>query len=145
MNTLTSRALGSWLGVAALGVVIACGGGGGGDTAMGPGPGPSPPADPNPPPNPNPPPASPDVATIRMIDFEFQPADTTIPAGTTVRWVNTTNTTHTVTPDGHTQWSRRTTSSMETVLEQRLDTAGVFNYFCEPHRSIGMTGSITVQ
>ncbi|MGH7557209.1 MAG: cupredoxin domain-containing protein [Gemmatimonadota bacterium] len=135
--------LGRSLRVAALAAAIACSGGGGdGTTGPGPGPSPTPPSDPNPPSNP---PPGAGVVVINLVNFAFEPGDTTIPTGTTVRWVNTTNTFHTVTPQGHTQWARATSGSMETVLEVRLDAAGIFNYFCEPHQSIGMTGTITVQ
>lgn len=69
----------------------------------------------------------------------------TIPRGTTIRWVNTTNMAHTVTPSGHDAWNRAQTQVPETVLEVLFINPGTFAYFCEPHQSQGMTGTIVVQ
>lgn len=76
----------------------------------------------------------------------FSPSSLTIQTGSTVRWVNVTNTFHTVTPDGHSEWERvETDTAAETVLTVTFDTAGTFEYFCEPHQSVGMVGEIVVQ
>ena len=69
----------------------------------------------------------------------------TIARGTTIRWVNTTNVFHTVTPSGHDAWNRAETQAPETVLEVLFVNPGSFDYFCEPHQSQGMTGRIIVQ
>lgn len=82
---------------------------------------------------------------IRLTDFSFTPARVTIRPGTRVRWINTTNTFHTVTPDGHSAWQRWETSAPTDTLEHVFGAPGDFAYFCEPHRSIGMTGSIAVR
>jgi plastocyanin len=64
--------------------------------------------------------------------------------GARVRWISTTSTFHTVTPDGHSAWQRWPTSSAGNVFEHQFTSAGDFPYFCEPHRSTGMVGRVTV-
>lgn len=85
------------------------------------------------------------VVTVELVNFRFSPSSLMVNAGTRVRFVNTTNTFHTVTPNGHDAWTRAETSRVETVLEVTLNSAGTFAYFCEPHLSTGMAGTITVQ
>ncbi len=75
----------------------------------------------------------------------FSPSSLTVETGSTVRWVNVTTTFHTVTPDGHSEWTRTETQAIETVLEVTFDTAGTFEYFCEPHQAVGMEGEIIVE
>lgn len=82
---------------------------------------------------------------VRLTDFAFTPARIIINRGARVRWTNTTNTFHTVTPDGHSEWQRWPTSSVGDTLEHQFNSTGDFAYFCEPHRPIGMVGSITVR
>ena len=77
----------------------------------------------------------------------FSPADLTIDPGTTIRWVASTASFHTITPaNGQQQgvWARATTSSTGTVLTHTFTVPGqVYNYFCEVHA--GMTGVIRVR
>lgn len=82
---------------------------------------------------------------------EFSPSSVTIQAGTTVRWINDTNTAHTITPQNTSQsgvWQRQETSSQGVVFEHRFDVSGqTYRYRCEPHSSnfeSGMVGVITV-
>lgn len=75
----------------------------------------------------------------------FSPADLTIEAGTTVRWVNDAAIFHTITPDGHTEWTRQEMSSAGQTFEHTFSSEGTFPYFCEPHQAEGMTGTITVE
>lgn len=77
--------------------------------------------------------------------LEFTPADLTIEPGTTVRWVNDADIFHTITPDGHSEWSEGSVSATGDTFEHTFDTEGTFLYYCSPHQSQGMTGSITVQ
>ena len=74
----------------------------------------------------------------------FDPEDLTIEPGTTVRWVNESGIFHTVTPDGHNEWSSADLPNGAT-FEHTFDTEGTFPYYCDPHRGQGMTGTITVQ
>lgn len=85
------------------------------------------------------------VVVIEIRDFEFSMPDLAVDPGTTVRWMNTTSTFHTVTPDGHSQWTQWQTAGVGETFEVRFDQAGTFPYFCLPHRALGMTGTITVQ
>lgn len=75
----------------------------------------------------------------------FSQADVTVSAGTTVRWVNQANITHTVTPDGHTEWTEWVTDTSGQSFEHTFDEVGVYAYYCEPHRADGMTGVIRVE
>ncbi|NIP80310.1 MAG: hypothetical protein GWM90_14230 [Gemmatimonadetes bacterium] len=77
--------------------------------------------------------------------LRFDPAEVTIEPGTTVRWVNGASIFHTITPDGHSEWTRATMSSQGEVFTHTFDATGSFPYLCEPHESSGMTGTITVQ
>jgi len=86
-----------------------------------------------------------DTVVVEAINFQFSPSDLTIAPNTLVRWVNTTTTTHTVTPDGHSEWSDATLAGSGTTFEHVFLTEGSFPYYCTPHRSSGMTGTVTVQ
>lgn len=74
----------------------------------------------------------------------FDPDSVMIEPGTTVRWVNDSGLFHTVTPDGHTEWSHQDLSN-GTTFEHTFDVEGTFPYYCQPHQSQGMTGTIVVQ
>ncbi len=79
-------------------------------------------------------------------DLTFSPSTVTISSGTSVRWVNVTpgSVLHTVTPDGHTEWTTANLSSEGATFIHTFDTPGTYTYFCEPHVGDGMTGTITV-
>jgi plastocyanin len=113
----------------------ACGGGGGGDDDGQDGP-----DDPMGPDDPG----EGSVVTLRS-GLRFDPSDLTVSPGTTVRWVNEASITHTVTPDGHTEWQEWATGSQGQTFEHTFASAGTFPYYCEPHRGDGMTGVIRVQ
>jgi len=87
-----------------------------------------------------------DVVEITLTSsFTFSPAQVTISSGTTVRWVNGASIFHTITPDGHSEWNRATMNQVGETFEHTFENPGTFPYFCEPHQSAGMTGTITVQ
>lgn len=77
--------------------------------------------------------------------LRFDPSSVTISPGTTVRWINDASVFHTVTPDGHAEWERATLSQTGEAFEHTFQSEGTFDYFCEPHQSAGMVGSITVE
>lgn len=83
------------------------------------------------------------VVVVSIRDYKFQPAQLTIKAGTTVRWVNEEKrTTHTVRfagPAG--QESERLFPGDQ--FEHRFDRPGFVSYLCGPHPE--MQGSIDVQ
>lgn len=84
------------------------------------------------------------VTVIDVQGSAFAPSDISVPRGTRIRWTNNSGIIHTVTPDGHARWTSVELSHGQ-VFEHVFDTAGTFNYYCEPHRSAGMTGVIRVQ
>lgn len=88
------------------------------------------------------------VVVVDLVNFAFQSDDVTIDAGTTIRWRNTTNMNHTVTPDGHSEWSEHNfpTGSNGETFEHTFNSPGTFPYICVPHFSqYGMAGTITVE
>lgn len=85
------------------------------------------------------------LVEIRMVDNAFEPRNVTIDRGTTVRWISTTGTFHTITPEGHSAWQRFTSNAPSDTFEAVLQNAGEFPYFCEPHQQDDMVGSIEVQ
>ncbi|MFO8173283.1 MAG: plastocyanin/azurin family copper-binding protein [Gemmatimonadota bacterium] len=85
------------------------------------------------------------VEIMLTSSFTFSPSQVNISPGTTVRWVNQADIFHTITPDEHDEWSRTTMNQAGQTFEHTFQTAGTFPYFCEPHLSQGMTGTITVQ
>ena len=102
---------------------------------------------------------------VRMVDLQFEPAEFSIQAGRTVRWVNESDIGHTVTayetqlPDGADYWASggfETEEAARTNLADGLinadgtyrhtfETAGDHAYFCVPHEGSGMTGTVSVQ
>lgn len=77
-------------------------------------------------------------------NLEFSPSTLTIDAGTQVRWVNVSTVLHTVTPDGHSEWTTATIADNGDTFIHTFDTPGTYQYFCQPHVGQGMTGTITV-
>lgn len=86
-----------------------------------------------------------DVTEVVIRDFAFSAPTITIDRGEIVRWRNTTRNFHTVTPNGHQAFTERQTSTQGQTFETRFDTSGRYLYYCEPHRSLGMTGEIVVR
>lgn len=86
-----------------------------------------------------------DVVEIEIRNFEFSNPELHIAPGTTVRWKNTTSNYHTVTPNGHTAWTSWQTASSGETFEVKFDQRGTYPYYCMPHRSLGMTGTIIVE
>ncbi len=89
-----------------------------------------------------------DAVVVRLTpQLTFVPQNVTIRTGQRVRWVNDDATFHTVTPRNAAQpgtMTRATRSTAGTVLEHTFNTAGTFDYFCEPHDAAGMVGRVTV-
>lgn len=88
---------------------------------------------------------------VHMTAGSFSPANVTIRAGSSIRWVNDVGVTHTITPQNTSQvgvWARTLSSATGTALTHQFSTAGqTYNYRCEPHSSSftsGMVGTITV-
>lgn len=82
----------------------------------------------------------------------FDPAEVTIDVGDTVTWENGADRFHTITPgsgpnddDPHDEWDRQTMEAADDTFEHTFNTAGTFEYFCEPHFDVGMRGTIIVE
>ena len=78
---------------------------------------------------------------VEIVGLAFSPETLTVPAGTTVTWVNSDSVSHTATSDDDVWDSGTLTSDGE--FSFTLDEAGTFSYFCKIHPS--MTGSIVVE
>ena len=101
--------------------------------------------------------AGPQTFTVKVGEggFSFNPSDVTISVGDTVHWVWAASG-HTVTsgtggtPDdkfcspNDTNCATSPTSSVGATYDHTFATAGAYPYFCRPHFSMGMTGTITV-
>lgn len=84
--------------------------------------------------------------TITVQDFKFTPADATIALGDTVlfTWLNGAHTTTSkIIPAGAASWDHAMTSS-STSFQYVPTVAGVYNYVCLPHESMGHIGKFTV-
>jgi plastocyanin len=102
----------------------------------------------NPPPT-TPPPQGSTSTTISVRNNRFEPASTTVNAGTTVTWEwdsctddgygSSTCTAHSVTFDSGPSSGSRSSGTWT----QQFPVAGTFNYRCSLHAS--MTGSVTVR
>ncbi len=91
-------------------------------------------------------------------DLTFQPRTVRIKAGETVTWRNTSNLVHTVTADPELA-SDPSSIKLPTGAEpfnsgdlqpgqtfsRTFEVAGEYNYFCIPHESAGMLGTIIVE
>lgn len=84
--------------------------------------------------------------TVYVNSLSFSPSSLTVSPGDTVIWMmRESGTTHTVTPNGHSAFSRAESSTAGEMMRVVFSATGSYAYFCEPHRGSGMTGSITVQ
>jgi plastocyanin len=85
--------------------------------------------------------------------LQFEPANLTIKAGDTVKWVNNKLSPHNVVLDStKVEAGQATKLSHKNLLfspgesyESTFTEPGVYSYYCEPHRGAGMVGTITVQ
>lgn len=86
----------------------------------------------------------PTTVDIMVGGIAFSDPDITIAPGTTVRWI-WTNGDHTVTPDGHSEWTSAVLDSSGDTLVHTFDNVGTFEYICIPHEFSGMIGVVRVQ
>jgi plastocyanin len=77
---------------------------------------------------------------VQVVDFEFQPANLTIPAGATVTWTNAGQRTHTVSADDGSFDSGRLDPGE--TFSHTFSEPGTFTYHCGFHPE--MQGTITV-
>lgn len=97
-------------------------------------------------------PADQEVVVAADGSFRFGPETFTISVGDTVRWVWESgghNVTPNEVPDGS-DWSGSPGAPAETLsggstYEHTFEVAGEYSYYCNPHRSLEMVGSFTVE
>ncbi|MBD3880392.1 plastocyanin [Phormidium tenue FACHB-886] len=97
-------------------------------------------------------PASADTVTVKMgADngmLAFDPANVTIKAGDTVKWVNNKLPPHNIVFEDKGLAAKSHDQLMFSpgeAYEVTFDSAGTYSYYCAPHRGAGMAGKITVQ
>ena len=89
---------------------------------------------------------TPGANEIFISGFAFSPASKTISAGTTIKWINKDNSTHTVTsgiPGTPSGVFNSGNFGQDGEFSFTFNQAGTFKYFCNLHPS--MTGTIIVQ
>jgi plastocyanin len=82
--------------------------------------------------------------TVRMEDNFFAPADITVEPGTTVTWVQSGNNPHTTTSYDGLWDSGMIEGGSGGTFSFTFEEPGTYDYFCIPHESLGMIGSVTV-
>lgn len=85
-----------------------------------------------------------DEVTVRMEDNAFDPANITVEPGTTVTWVQSGNNPHTTTSYDGLWDSGMIEGGSGGTFSFTFEEPGTFDYFCIPHESLGMIGSVTV-
>jgi plastocyanin len=103
--------------------------------------------------------AGPAASTITMTDDnKFSPATLTVAKGTTVTFNNSSQMIHSATddptkavnkpdaqlPDGAQPWDSGLLQPGQ-MWTHTFDVAGTYKFFCVPHETLGMLGTITVQ
>lgn len=82
--------------------------------------------------------------TVKMEDNFFSPANITVEPGTTVTWVQEGNNPHTTTSYDGLWDSGMIQPGSGGSFSFTFDEPGTFDYYCIPHESMGMIGSVTV-
>lgn len=86
--------------------------------------------------------------TVTMNNDFFSPANLSVGVGDTVVWTNHSGLTHTSTSgtscSANGLWNSGNVLGSGHSFSRTFAGAGSFPYFCSPHCSLGMTGSITV-
>lgn len=86
---------------------------------------------------------------VEVSSNQFTPKDITIDVGQTIRWENKGGT-HNVNgnlatfPSNPEGFSSGSPSSANWTFDFTFEIPGVYNYQCDPHASLGMTGTVTV-
>jgi plastocyanin len=82
--------------------------------------------------------------TVRIEDNFFDPANITVEPGTTVTWVQSGNNPHTTTSYDGLWDSGMIEGGSGGTFSFTFEEPGTYDYFCIPHESLGMIGSVTV-
>jgi plastocyanin len=91
-------------------------------------------------------------ATVQIVPgFRFEPAEVTIDAGESVTWFNSDGEVHSTTngtgyddPEWGTLWDFWFFNGPGESFVRTFETPGVYPYFCYPHLSLGMAGTVMV-
>jgi plastocyanin len=83
------------------------------------------------------------VQVVAGANLAFNPPEVTVSPGTTVEWRNEAAIIHTITPQGHTEWSEGSVTGAGDVFSHTFQTVGSFPYECVVH--VGMNGVVEVQ
>ena len=82
--------------------------------------------------------------TVRIEDNYFGQANITVPAGTTVTWVQAGDNPHTSTSYDGLWDSGLIQGGAEGSVSYTFEEPGTYSYFCGPHEDQGMVGTVTV-
>ena len=82
--------------------------------------------------------------TVRMEDNFFAPANITVEPGTTVTWVQSGANAHTTTSYDGLWDSGMIEGGSDGTFSFTFEEPGTYDYFCIPHESLGMLGTVTV-
>ena len=82
--------------------------------------------------------------TVRMEDNFFDQANISVEPGTTVTWVQSGNNPHTTTSYDGLWNSGMIEGGSGGTFSYTFEEPGRYDYFCIPHESMGMIGSVTV-
>ncbi|HET8864848.1 MAG TPA: plastocyanin/azurin family copper-binding protein [Gracilimonas sp.] len=86
-------------------------------------------------------------SVVGMSSQSFSPANIEVKVGTTVKWTNGSNVVHTVTSGTNGEHDDKFDSGNIAPGEEysyQFTEIGEYPYFCIPHVSNGMTGTVTV-
>jgi plastocyanin len=83
-------------------------------------------------------------ASVTLANFSFSPADVTINQGETVTWTNMQGTHNVVFQGSQAPFAPAGPDASVWPYTRQFDTPGTFQYYCAPHQSNGMTGTVTV-
>jgi plastocyanin len=86
--------------------------------------------------------AAPAPVTVKIDNFTFDAQTITVPAGTTVTWVNNDDTPHTVVADDHKSFRSKPLDT-DDKFSFTFTTPGTYGYFCSIHPH--MTGKVLVK
>jgi plastocyanin len=93
-------------------------------------------------------PAGASVVEVKVVGHDFDPPAVTIKKDQTVRWVWVSGNHNVVSGTSCTSDGRFTSgasASPPSTFEHTFTESGTFPYFCDPHCTIGMTGTVTVE
>lgn len=92
--------------------------------------------------NPN---VAPTIHTVKIIGMKFVPETIEINKGETVRWINVSDQSHNVVAKDKTFKSAMLSPNDNHTFEHTFESTGKFDYYCQPHRIMGMTGIVIVK